>query len=277
MEGITATNPKVVDFYHKNPQLNFDTMSLIMVDILENLSTNLNETIASSIQGKIISSLEELNKELTFNKHELYTKMLDLKREYLEDLKLVISNNSLSNAEKINTILEKNNDSILTKTNLLLNDIVPKNQEKYVSQIDASMKTLCQNFSLETYKLMENVNNVNMKDDKTIQEFIGNLDAQFTTMIGSIQQPIVSFIQSSEERTQFNLQQIREKMSEQQMAYQSLTGEFQTFFNKYKYNSSEKGSMSEKQLYILLQEISPNDEIIDCHQLTATIITKSTD
>ena len=81
MEGITATNPKVDDFYHKNPQLNFDTMSLIMVDILENLSTNLNETIASSIQGKIISSLEELNKELTFNKHQRYTKRLDSTRE----------------------------------------------------------------------------------------------------------------------------------------------------------------------------------------------------
>jgi hypothetical protein len=161
--------------------------------------------------------------------------------------------------------LEKNNDSILTKTNLLLNDIVPKNQEKYFAQIDASMKTLSSHVSMETYKLIENVN----KDDKSIQEFINNMDTQFTTMISSIQQPIFTFIQSSEERTLTNLQQIRDKMNEQQTSYYSLTNEFQQFFNKYKYNSSEKGNISEKELYMILQEIFPHDEIIDCRNLTA--------
>ena len=39
-----------------------------------------------------------------------------------------ISQISITNNEKINTLIEKNNDALLTKTTLLVNDIIPKNQ-----------------------------------------------------------------------------------------------------------------------------------------------------
>jgi hypothetical protein len=262
---IIVKDKYIIDFYGENKNLDFITMNHILIDILKKLSTNLNETILDNMNSKILSELNELNKEVINNKHELYTKMTDIKKDYLEDIKIVLMNNSLTNSEKINAVLEKNNDSIITKTNLILNDIVPKTQEKYYGQIESTFKNLHTMFSLETHKLIENVN----KDDKAIQDFISNIDNQFTKMTSNLQQPIFNFIQSSEERTQNNIQQIKEKLSEQQSSYNSLTGEFQQFFNKYKYNSSEKGNISEKELYMILQEIFPHDEILDCRSKTS--------
>jgi len=263
---IIVTDQYILDFYRENSCLDFTTMNHILIDILKKLSTNLNETISNNINEKILSTLTNINKEIINNKHEIFTKIIETKKDYIEDIKMILSNNTLTTSDKFNTIIEKNNDTILTKTNLILNEIVPKNQEKYYTQFELSIKNLYNSLSLDTYKVIENIN----KDEKLIQEFINNIENQFSKMITSIQQPIFCFIQSSEERTHRDIQCIREKMTYQQTAYDTLTGEFQNFFNKYKYNSTEKGNISEKELYMILQEIFPHDEIIDCRTQTAT-------
>jgi ACT domain-containing protein len=89
-------------------------------------------------------------------------------------------------------------------------------------------------------------------------------------MIINLQQPIFSFIQSSEERTNTNVQQIRDKLITQQLAQENLNNGMQEFLNKYKHNSSSKGNVSEQELYSILQAIFPCDEIIDCSTETAT-------
>jgi hypothetical protein len=85
-----------------------------------------------------------------------------------------------------------------------------------------------------------------------------------------MQQPIFSFIQSSEERTSNNVQQIRDKLISQQMSQDSLNLGVHEFLNKYKHNSSSKGNVSEYELYSILQIIFPSDEIIDCSGETST-------
>jgi len=89
-------------------------------------------------------------------------------------------------------------------------------------------------------------------------------------MIVGLQQPIFSFIQSSEERTNNAIQQIRDKIILQQLAQDNLNQGMNEFLNKYKHNSSSKGIVSECQLYSILQLIFPSDEIIDCSNETAT-------
>ena len=42
------------------------------------------------------------------------------------------------------------------------------------------------------------------------------------------------------------------------------------FLNKYKHNSSIKGNISEKELYTILQQIFPTDELIVCSKTTAS-------
>ena len=89
-------------------------------------------------------------------------------------------------------------------------------------------------------------------------------------MISSLQQPIFTYIQSSEDRTSNNVQQIRDKLITQQMSQDNLNVGIHEFLNKYKHNSSSKGNVSEHELYSILQNIFPSDEIIDCSGETAT-------
>lgn len=270
---LVVTDATILAFYKENPSLDFVTMNHILIDILKKLSTNLSDTISNTMNAKILSSLSDLSKEFNSFKQdmnkvtsEIIIKFHESKREYIDDVKVVLSNSSLSNAEKINNILEKNNDMLITKTSNIMNEVIPKNQEKYYAQVDSSLKNLYTTLNADTHKLVESLN----KDDKSLKDYLDNIDAQFNKMILGIQQPLFSFIKSSEERTTTHIQDIRDKVSNQQAVQETLSSELNDFLNKYKYNSSLKGVISENQLYSILQQVFPSDEILNCTGETAT-------
>lgn len=216
---IIITDPTIIAYYEENENIDIVTMNHIFIDILKTLSTNLSETINSTINSKVLNLVTEINSNLANTKHDLMMKLLESKREYIEDIKTIVNTSTLSNNEKINAIIEKNNDSLLTKT---------------------------------TQKLME----INSKDvDK---------------MMTSIQQPIISYINSSEERTNTNLAQLKDSVSHQNVTQSKLSLDINDFLGKYKNNSQFKGAVAETDLYYMLQSIMPTDEIIKVSGSTAT-------
>jgi hypothetical protein len=266
VEQIIVEDQTIIAFYKENPNLNFISMNHIFIDILKKLSTNLNETLTSTINHKILSTLTDLTKDISGFKQDVSTKLYETKKEYIENVKLILENNTMNTNEKIQNILEKNNESILSKTTSIINEVVPKHNDKFFGLIDTSIKSLYESINSDTNKLIENIN----KDDKNISEFVINIDTKFNNMISGLQQPIFSFIQSSEERTTNNVQQIRDKLVAQQMSQDNLNNDMHEFLNKYKHNSSSKGNVSEYELYSILQVIFPSDELIDCSNETAT-------
>lgn len=264
--NIIIKDKTIIAFYNENPNLNIVDMNLIFIDILKKLSTNLNETLTNTINNKILSTLTDLSKDIFNFKQDVSTKLHDTKKDYIDNVKLILDNTTMSTNDKIQTILEKNNEAIVNKTTSIINEVVPKNNEKIFSLIDSSIKTLHESINHDTNMLIENIN----KDDKSITEFVNTIDSKFNSMIGNLQQPIFSFIQSSEERTNTNVQQIRDKLITQQLSQENLNSGMQEFLNKYKHNSSSKGNVSEQELYSILQVIFPCDEIIDCSTETAT-------
>lgn len=216
---IIITDPTIIAYYEENENIDIVTMNHIFIDILKTLSSNLSETINSTINSKVLNLVTEINSNLVNTKHDLMMKLIESKREYIEDIKTIVNTSTLSNNEKINAIIEKNNDSLLTKT---------------------------------TQKLME----INSKDvDK---------------MMTSIQQPIISYINSSEERTNTNLSQIKDSVSHQNVTQSKLSLDINDFLGKYKNNSQFKGAVAETDLYYMLQSIMPTDEIIKVSGSTAT-------
>jgi hypothetical protein len=265
-EQIVVKDQTIIAFYKENPNLNFVTMNHIFIDILKKLSTNLNETITNNINHKILSTLTDLSKDIVGFKQDITTKLHETKKEYIDNVKLILDNSTMTTNDKIQNILEKNSASIVSKTTSIINEIVPKHNDTFFVHIDHSIKQLYESINQDTNKLMENFN----KDDKQISEFVYNIDTKFNNMIVSLQQPIFSFIQSSEERTTNNVQQIRDKLISQQLSQDSLNLSVHEFLNKYKHNSSSKGNVSEYELYSILQNIFPSDEIIDCSGETST-------
>ena len=266
IEQIVVKDQTIIAFYKENPNLNFVTMNHIFIDILKKLSTNLNETITNNINHKILSTLTDLSKDIMGFKQDITTKLHDTKKEYIDNVKLILENSTMTTNDKIQSILEKNSDAIVTKTTSIINEIVPKHNDKFFNKIEVSIRNLYDSINQDTNKLIENIN----KDDKNITEFVNNIDTKFNAMITSMQQPIFSFIQSSEERTSNSVQQIRDKITYQQSSQESLNNGIHEFLNKYKHNSSSKGNVSEYELYSILQIIFPSDEIIDCSGETST-------
>jgi hypothetical protein len=264
--SITITDETIVSFYKTNTNLDIVSMNHIFIEILKNLSTNLSSTINSTMNSKILSLVTDIHSNLSSIKSDIVIKLHESKKEYIEDIKTILSNNSLTNNEKLNSLIEKNNDTLLTKTTLIVNDVIPKSQDKNYLQIENCIKSFCNNITQDTTKLLELTN----KDDVKIKSIVDNIDNQFNKMISTIQQPIFTFIQSSEERTNNGIQQVKEHLSLQQQNQQKLTNELNDFLNKYKNNSSSKGNVSEAELYFIIQSIMPSDEIIKVGTDTAT-------
>ena len=262
--SITITDPLIISYYRENTNIDIITMNHIFIDILKNLSSNLSNTINTTINSKILSIVTDMNSNISAMKLDIIMKFHEYKKEYIEDIKTILSNNSLTNNEKISALIEKNNDSLLTKTTLIVNDVIPKSQEKNYTQIENCVRSFCSDITKDTTRLLE-MSNKN-DNSKTILE---NIDSQFNKMIHTVQQPIFSFIQSTEERTNTGIQQLKDTLNTQQASHQTLNSELKEFLNKYKNNSSSKGNVSETELYYMLQSIMPSDEIIKVATSTA--------
>ena len=260
---IKITDETILAFYRENNNLDFVAMNHIFIDILKSLSSNLSSTINNTINYKVLSMVTDIH---TNFKSDIIIKLGESKKEYIEDIKTILQNNSLTTNEKISSLIERNNDNLLAKTTLIVNDVIPKSQDKNYIQIENCIKSFCSAITQDTHKLLELTN----KDDSRANSIIKDIESQFSKMIVTIQQPIFSFIQSSEERTNLGIQNVKDNLITQQTVSQKLNSELNDFLNKYKNNSSSKGNISEAELYYMLQSLMPSDEIIKVNSDTAT-------
>lgn len=262
-KGIIIKNPDIISFYQQNPNINIESINLFFIDIIKKLSTNLSSIMHDNNINKIMTMVTDmsnmLNKmDMTFN-----LKILELKKEYVDELKNVIDNKKIKDKDEIQNIMERNHTNLVAKTQLLLNEFVPRTQEGYF-KIEKDIKEHFNIINTNSKRILEQVN----KDDNL--EIVNKIDDQFGKIISLIQQPIYSFIQSSEERTNSNIQQIKENIYHSKQSQENLGKEINNFLNKYKNNSNVKGNISETELYYVLQKIMPSDEIIRCGSETAT-------
>jgi hypothetical protein len=264
--NIIVSDETIITYYKENPHLDFVVMNHIFISILKNLSSNLTDTINTTINSKILSVVSNIENKVDTFKHTLNEKLHDNKREYIEDVKVILTNNILTNNEKISAIIEKNTDSILTKTTMILNDIIPKNQDKTYSLIETCIKTCCLTIEQDTKQILE----TKYQTNNQTKDIITNIEDIFSKMILTIQQPILTYIQSSEDRTTNSLRQIKEDATMRNHIQDKLTTELNDFLNKYKNNSSIKGNVSETELYHMLQFIMPSDEILNVSSDTAS-------
>jgi hypothetical protein len=265
-ETLVTSDPNTVRYYKANPHLNFVIMNQIFTNILQNLSSNLSDTLTSTINTKILSVVSDIEHKLDSFKTGFNDKLHETKREYIEDIKVILTNHGLTNNEKMTAIVEKNTDNILTKTSMIINDIIPRTHEKTYAQIESCIRNSCLSIERDTQKLLES------KDSSTSQakDIVTNIENIFSKMITTIQQPIFTFIQSSEERTTNGLQQLKQESSMNNLVQDKLTHELTEFLNKYKNNSSTKGNVSETELYHMLQYLMQQDEVLNVSSDTAS-------
>lgn len=269
---IVIKNKRVWDFYNENKNIDIEKANLLLIDFIENMfnemtnaNSNINAQILSYISDNknqiqfIKSNLSMVNENLTkLNTdiaNNIMVQFMNLKKDYIEDVRQIINNGSLSTNEKISSLMDKNNSHLIDKTTLILNDVIPKNQDVFNKQFQLSLKQFYTLITEETNKLAKTMNN-----DKSLNEFINNFENKYSAMMNNIQQPLYSFFTASENRITQNIDILKENSSVALTSQTKLQEELGEFLGKYNV-SSNKGKFGEENLSTILNSMYQNAEI----------------
>ena len=269
MENLTIQNKRISDFYSQNPGINFEAVNLIFVDLFERLLGDMNAAMNSTINSQILStvgdlkgevnslssSVSKLNIDIT---NSIYIKFQESKRDYVDDITTIVSNNFSQNSDKMNSLLQQNTSQLIDKTTLLLNEVIPKSNDSHHRQIQDSINTFQKSISEDTNKLLHSVN----KED-SLSTFISNFETKSTNML----QPLFSFINASEERINKNVISLKDATNNS--SQDKIMNELSEFLGKYK-NSSYKGQFGENQLETVLNQLFPSAEVLNTTGIKAS-------
>ena len=273
-----------------------DILVKLTENMSETMSSTINSEILSNIQkqdvvinelkGNLNIAIENINKikqetaifselknDILNINNNVSLKFVDFKNEYISGVKsLLIENNDRNSIidsilksneifidktklllnENISSMIENNNISMVDKTKILLIE----NQDKYLSQIDNTIKTFQSSISDELNKLTNN------NDDNAIKDFISTFDTKCSTMFQSAQQPVYNILQASEDRIQNNIQAIKDNTLSSQSKHENTMDELSAYLRKFN-NSSYKGAIGETELDSVLNKMYPSAEIIN--------------
>ena len=269
MKEMLVKNKKIIDFYSQNPSINFEAVNIIFVDLFEKLLGDMNSAMNSTINSQILStvgdlknevtslssSLSKLNTELTSS---IYIKLQESKREYIDDIKNIVSSNFSHNSDKLNSLFQQNTSQLIDKTTILLNEVVPKSNEGYYKQLQESISLFHKSISDDTTKLLNSNNN-----DDSLSTFLSN----FETKSNNLLQPLFSFINASEERINKNVISLKDATNNS--VQDKIMNELSEFLGKYK-NSSYKGQFGENQLESVLNQLFPSAEVLNTTGIKAS-------
>jgi len=271
---LSFKNKKVFEFYQQHKNLDIETMNIIFIDILEWLYEDINPALTSSLASQLIENMRTLHQQMntmndtiTRSQTDINTnfsmKFVDFKKEYIEDLKMILSNTT---SEKIAPIIKQYNDSLLDKTQLIINDLIPKNNEALSREITIFMKNLHDSINIDLSKLLQQSVN-----KESLSKFVSTLDEKFNTTLVNSQTMMNNLITASEQRidtritdirnlnTQ-NFSEIREISTINNNSQSLLQNNINDLLKKME-NSSSKGKISENILYNIITPLYPTAEI----------------
>ena len=270
---IIINNKKIWSFYNENKNIDIETTNLFFIDFFENIFNHTTKDMNNNINAQILSFMKEsqtqnttiknnlnfINENLTKLNTDITNNMMlqfvNLKKDYIEDVKQIVTNSTLTTSEKISSLLDKNNNHLIDKTTLILNDVIPKNQQQFNKDIQTTFKQFYTLINEDTNKLVKNVNN-----EKSFQDFINNFETKYNSMLQTIQQPLYSFFTASENRINDNINVLKENSSISLSSQTKLQEELGEFLGKYNV-SSNKGKYGEQNLFNILNSMYQNAEI----------------
>jgi hypothetical protein len=274
---LSTNNEKVYKFFkERHPGLNFEEFVLLFIDLVEKLTENVSASLNSTMFMSLFDNVKQLQTQVdhisrlqTDNNSHLALKLSEFKREYIEDVKLILSNNV---SDKIAPLIREQNGILMDKTNLLLNDILPKSNDQLSKQLSISIKDMQKTIVDDTHKFLSN----SSISPQSLQEFVNNLDSKLSSSLLSSQalytaaeKRLDTSIREIKASSDANLGVIKELSSSNQQISSSLTSSVSEMLKKME-NSSSKGKISENILFGALHSLYP------CAQIDSVGTTKET-
>jgi hypothetical protein len=201
------------------------------------------------------STIDSLKTSLSGLTDNISLQLMTIKKDYIEDVKQIVTNTTLTSSEKLSSIIDKNSSHLIDKTSLLLNDIIPRSHDKNAKIFQDQFKELHSLISEDTKNLAKSMNS-----ESSLTEFIKTFDTKYQSMMQNIQQPLYSFFSASEDRISKNIDALKDT-SVQSLSHQNkVFEELGEFLGKYK-GSSNKGKYGEQQLGSILNSLYPTAEV----------------
>ena len=69
------SNKRIYDYYKKNPSVNIETMNLILLDFMEQLSTDMTSLLQNTFQGQVMTEMKELRQQIGTLQDSIFTRI----------------------------------------------------------------------------------------------------------------------------------------------------------------------------------------------------------
>jgi hypothetical protein len=253
---ITIQNKKIYDFYTSNPTINIEAMNLLLIKFIEEMGTDMSKMLYNTIQGEILNNVKEIKQELNQISTNLSSKIQQHNKDFIENIKLIMSVTSTENTEKIALLLNKNIDSFMERLSFTLPNIQDETNKKIQDNLDRFQKLINDDIRNFLY---------NNHSDKNLKDFISTLEHKMHLS----QQPIFSIINSNQELVKTNINSLKEDYSKIQIVNDRLYTELSDFLSRYKSSSQYKGQVSEFVMEELINRLYPTGEILNTSSQTA--------
>lgn len=272
--SLTINNKDIYDFYNTH-NINFEHMNLIFIDILKKLmpemDTTLNSTLAKQLlrtMGTINNKLDALDNELVqTNDHVIISfqkKMDEQKKDYIKQLETILT---MNNTQQITPIIQNMNDNMINKTNVLINELIPKNQEVLSKNMENNFTILKTTIANETNNLLKNT-----LDKTTIELFINNINqtiSQANTQLFNIAKETDTKITEQLKNNNDTIKTIQHNVENNNNAQEVINKKVEHVLKVFD-TVQGKATSSELVTYNILSSLYPSAEITHVGQIKET-------
>ena len=227
-DTICIKDKKVYEFYKNNPQIDPTLMNIILVDLMEQLVENMDDTFNNTIQSKIMRSIDSLSSEVntittTLSKtNEDFCNLLNEKLSYTQkiltdDMKSQMSTMHLENNTNIKEYFQEQCLLLINNSNNTIENIIPKANQQFYNDLQKC-------FGDFKYEIFQSTSQAS----SNTQENFHKLGSLYNEKSSSFIQNIQQLISSSESRIQDNLIALQNDSRREQ-----LQDQLQSFLGKY--------------------------------------------
>jgi rubrerythrin len=223
---------------------------------MDKISNDMSKVLQNTLQGQLLQEVKDIKGQLSVLQENLFGKITETNKSFLETLKLLLSMNSSEHSEKIVQLLQKHSETFVDKiTNLL-----PKTQEETQRKIQDQLTLLQKTIQCDFQQFM-----IQNKPETNLTEFLSSFDSK----LSMLQQPIFQMIQSNQEQVSNKLTTVKDDLLVNKTTNERLYSEMSEFLHKYKASSQFKGQYSEHMLETILTEMFPTASIENTTAQTA--------
>jgi hypothetical protein len=241
-----------------------ETINIFFCDMMEKMMEKMDTSLNTNLASQLIENMKVLQQEINTIKEnvnktnqdmitQFSLKLSELKKENIEDMKMILTNNTM---DKVAPLLQNYTTSVIDKTNILINDLLPKNQDVLLKEVNSIIKNMQNSLTEETKKLSNN----NTIDKNTLEQFISQFDQKFSQSILQSQTTINNLFSTTESRLDKKITEVRDLSLKTHNSEETLQADLSRVLKKME-NSSIKGKISENILYNILVSLYPTGEI----------------